>query len=144
MSIRHLRTLLAIAERGSFAAAARQVNLTESAVSMQMKALEQELGTVLFDRSSRPPALTDAARALLAEAEELVAGYERLTRRKGHDSPVEGLLRLGAVPSVITADANGMRRVVRTATGTVTTTAGMAMATTMTTVTVMVTAIIDA
>ena len=52
MSIRHLRTLLAIAERGSFAAAARDIHLTESAVSMQMKALEEELGLALFDRSS--------------------------------------------------------------------------------------------
>ena len=102
MSIRHLRTLLAIAERGSFAAAARDVHITESAVSMQMKALEAELGVPLFDRSTRPPRLTDAARALLPNAEELVAGYERLARRKSDDGPVEGHLRLGAVPSVIT------------------------------------------
>ncbi|HEU4379748.1 MAG TPA: LysR family transcriptional regulator [Hyphomicrobiaceae bacterium] len=102
MSIRHLRTLLAIAERGSFAAAARQVHLTESAVSMQMKALEAELGVCLFDRATRPPALTVAARALLPEAAELIAGYERLTRRETDAGPVQGHLRLGAVPSVIT------------------------------------------
>lgn len=102
MSIRHLRTLLAIAERGSFAAAARDIHLTESAVSMQMKALEEELGLALFDRSKRPPALTEAGRALLPEAKELVGGYERLARRKDEMQPVEGHLRLGAVPSVIT------------------------------------------
>lgn len=102
MSIRHLRTLLAIAERGSFAAAARDIHLTESAVSMQMKALEEELGLALFDRSKRPPALTDAARALLPEAAELVGGYARLARRKNEPPLVEGHLRLGAVPSVIT------------------------------------------
>ena len=102
MSIRHLRTLLAIAERGSFAAAAREVHLTELAVSMQMKALEAELGVSLFDRTTRPPALTDAARALLPEAAELIAGYERLARRESDDSLVQGHLRLGAVPSVIT------------------------------------------
>jgi DNA-binding transcriptional LysR family regulator len=102
MSIRHLRTLLAIAERGSFAAAARDIHLTESAVSMQMKALEEELGLALFDRSKRPPALTEAGRALLPEARALVGGYERLARRKDDMQPVEGQLRLGAVPSVIT------------------------------------------
>ncbi|KAB2914141.1 MAG: LysR family transcriptional regulator [Hyphomicrobiaceae bacterium] len=102
MSIRHLRTLLAIAERGSFAAAARDVHLTESAVSMQMKALEEELGVVLFDRTTRPPALTEAGRALIPEAEELVRGYERLVRPKDEDARVEGHLRLGAVPSIIT------------------------------------------
>jgi DNA-binding transcriptional LysR family regulator len=102
MSIRHLRTLLAIAERGSFAAAARDIHLTESAVSMQMKALEEELGLALFDRSKRPPVLTEAGRVLLPEAKELVGGYERLARRKDDMQPVEGHLRLGAVPSVIT------------------------------------------
>jgi DNA-binding transcriptional LysR family regulator len=102
MSIRHLRTLLAIAERGSFAAAARDIHLTESAVSMQMKALEEELGLALFDRSKRPPVLTEAGRALLPEAKELVGGYERLARRKDELQPVQGHLRLGAVPSVIT------------------------------------------
>src|SRR5262245_46498518 len=102
MSIRHLRTLLAIAARGSFAAAARDVHLTESAVSMQMKALEAELGVALFDRSTRPPRLTDAGRALLPDAEQLIIGYERLARRRGADAPMQGHLRLGAVPSVLT------------------------------------------
>jgi DNA-binding transcriptional LysR family regulator len=46
--------------------------------------------------------LTDAARALLPDAKELVGGYERLARRKHGTPPVEGHLRLGAVPSVIT------------------------------------------
>jgi DNA-binding transcriptional LysR family regulator len=102
MSIQNLRTLLAIAERGSFAAAARDVHLTESAVSMQVKALEAELGLVLFDRTRRPPVLTEAGRALLQDARELVRGYERLSRRKDDAEPVEGHLRLGAVPSVLT------------------------------------------
>lgn len=102
MSIRHLRTLLAIANRGSFAAAARDIHLTESAVSMQMKALEEELGFALFDRSKRPPALTERGRALLPDARVLVGGYERLTRRENETPTVEGHLRLGAVPSVIT------------------------------------------
>lgn len=108
MSIRHLRTLLAIADRGSFAAAAREVHLTESAVSMQMKALEDELGLALFDRTRRPPVLTEAARALLPEAERLVGGYDRLAKSRGEERPVEGNLRLGAVPSVITGILPGV------------------------------------
>jgi DNA-binding transcriptional LysR family regulator len=102
MSIRHLRTLLAIAEHGSFAAAARKVRLTQSAVSMQMRALEKELATPLFDRTTRPPVLTEAARALLADAEEVVRGYDRLVDARTARGSVEGNLRLGAVPSVIT------------------------------------------
>jgi DNA-binding transcriptional LysR family regulator len=102
MSIRHLRTLLAIAERGSFAAAARDVHLTESAVSMQMKALEMELGVPLFDRTKRPPVLTENAQGMLPEIKALVKNYERLSRRKDEVPPIKGQLRLGAVPSVIT------------------------------------------
>ena len=54
VSIRDLRTFLAIAESGSFAAASRSVRRTQSAVTVQMKALEDEFGIVLFDRARRP------------------------------------------------------------------------------------------
>lgn len=83
MSIRYLKTLLAIAEKGSFAAAARTVNLTQSAVSMQMKALEDDLGLSLFDRSRRPPVLTEAGKALVPRARQIVVSYENLGNFKG-------------------------------------------------------------
>ncbi len=101
MSIRDLRTLLAIAETGSFAAASRLVRRTQSAVTIQMKALEDQFGIVLFDRSRRPPTLTASGRAFLERAVEAVEAYDRL-RQVGTDAMVEGHLRLGVVPSVIT------------------------------------------
>lgn len=55
MDIKNLYTLIAIADRGSFAEAGVSLDLSLSAVSMQMRALEEELGTMLFDRSRRPP-----------------------------------------------------------------------------------------
>jgi len=61
MSLQSLRTLVAIADSGSFASAARALNLSPSAVSTQIKSLEAELKTELFDRSKRPPALNDSA-----------------------------------------------------------------------------------
>jgi DNA-binding transcriptional LysR family regulator len=58
MDTRQLKTLLAVAQHGGFAAAAHAVNLTASAVSQQIAALESELGATLFDRAYRPPTLT--------------------------------------------------------------------------------------
>jgi DNA-binding transcriptional LysR family regulator len=58
MDTRQLETLLAIEQHGGFAAAAQAVNLTASAVSQQISALEIEIGAQLFDRSRRPPTLT--------------------------------------------------------------------------------------
>jgi DNA-binding transcriptional LysR family regulator len=101
MSIRDLRTFLAIAEGGSFAAAARAVRRTQSAITVQMRSLEEELGLVLFDRSKRPPALSEAGRALIPRAAEVVRAYDRLFQEAGR-SAVEGHLRLGVVPGVIT------------------------------------------
>lgn len=101
MSIRDLKTFLAIAESGSFASAARVVHRTQSAVTAQMKALEEALGIQLFDRSKRPPLLTDAGRAFVPKTTEVVQAYEQLFQEAG-SSDVEGALRLGSVPTLIT------------------------------------------
>src|ERR1700679_2000457 len=101
MSIRDIRTFLAIAESGSFAAASRAVRRTQSAVTVQMRALEAEFGVVLFDRTRRPPALSPGGRAFLPRAIEAVEAYDRL-HQVSSDAVVEGHLRLGVVPSVIT------------------------------------------
>src|SRR5258707_14693791 len=75
VSIRDLRTFLAIAESGSFAAASRSVRRTQSAVTVQMKALEDEFGLVLFDRARRPPVLSPGGRAFLPRAIEAGEAY---------------------------------------------------------------------
>ena len=76
MDTRQLKTLLAIAESGSFSRAAGVVHLTVSAVSQQIQALEQEVGAQLFDRSSRPPRLTAAGLQMVEAARELVRAAE--------------------------------------------------------------------
>ena len=63
MDLKQLRSLVTIAETGSFAAAAQAVGLTQSAVSLHIKHLEQDLGVLLFDRDSRPPRLNARASA---------------------------------------------------------------------------------
>lgn len=76
MDTRQLKTLLAIAESGSFSKAADVVHLTVSAVSQQIQALEQEVGAQFFDRSSRPPRLTAAGQQMVEAARELVRTAE--------------------------------------------------------------------
>lgn len=72
MDTRQLKTLTAIARTGSFVKAADLVNLTASAVSQQIQALEAEIGASLFDRSSRPPTLTPAGLQMVSLAEEML------------------------------------------------------------------------
>jgi len=72
MDTRQLETLLAIVHHGGFTAAARALNITASAVSQQVVALEQELGTTLFDRSRRPPALTSKGAEMVRTARTML------------------------------------------------------------------------
>jgi DNA-binding transcriptional LysR family regulator len=63
-----LRILAAIADTGSFSAAARSLRRAQSVISYAMMHLETQLGVILFDRSGRAPKLTEAGRAVLADA----------------------------------------------------------------------------
>lgn len=102
MSIAMLRTLVAIHDLGSFSAAADAVNVTQAAVSQQMRALERQWSVELFNRSRRPPPLTASGRALAERAREVVVGYDALGPTV-FDSPVpRGEVRLGSVPTALT------------------------------------------
>lgn len=65
IELRHLRTLLALAETGSLSTAAERVHLTQSALSHQIKALENAFGVSLFQRKSTPLRLSAAGERLL-------------------------------------------------------------------------------
>lgn len=69
--------LLEVARLGSFNGAAKALDFTPSAVWQQMRALEQEAGTQLFERAPRGMRLTDAARVLVAHAEGALTGLDR-------------------------------------------------------------------
>jgi DNA-binding transcriptional LysR family regulator len=72
MELRQLRVFVAIAEEGTFTAASDRLMLVQSAVSATIRALERELGTPLFDRTTRRVALTDAGQVLLPEARAIL------------------------------------------------------------------------
>ena len=65
LTLDQLRTLVAVAEAGSFSAAGRHLRRVQSAVSQTVQALETTLGVPLFDRSPKSPVLTEAGKALL-------------------------------------------------------------------------------
>lgn len=100
MTIRELKTFLAVVETGSFVAAARTTYRTQSAVTAQIQALEERAGMKLFDRANRPPTLTSAGHNFLERASAIVAQYDGLFAIETHD--IQGQLKLGVVPSVIT------------------------------------------
>jgi DNA-binding transcriptional LysR family regulator len=102
MSIRRLRTLVAVAEEGTFAAAAESVFVSQAAVSMQMKALEQALGVTLFDRKRRPPVLNPVGLALVPRAREVIRAYDAMLRSVSDTQGLAGELTIGAVPTTMT------------------------------------------
>ena len=98
MDTRQLKTLVAIATHGTFTKAAEIVNLTPSAVSQQIQALEVELNIILFERSSRPPKLTSQGLQVLEMAQEMLR-LEDDTKANLRGDKLAGTLMLGSVRS---------------------------------------------
>jgi DNA-binding transcriptional LysR family regulator len=103
MDVKTLHTLIAIVDHRGFAAAGRAVGLSPSGVSLQIKALEEEFGLRLFDRTARPPRLTSEGELFVGRAREVVAQWERLTDRQSGGS-LTGVLDLGAVPTIVSGN----------------------------------------
>jgi DNA-binding transcriptional LysR family regulator len=78
ISLEQLEAFVHAAERGSFSAAARHLGKAQSAVSLLVSSLEDELGTLLFSRATRSPTPTEAGRRLLPEAKLLLDRREHL------------------------------------------------------------------
>ena len=101
MTIIQLEYLLAVANCGSFSQAAEHCFVTQPSLSMQIKALEEELGVVLLDRSKKPVIPTQAGEIVLAQARETITAYnyikEAVAEFKGETA---GKLRLGVIPTI--------------------------------------------
>ncbi|MBY4677943.1 LysR family transcriptional regulator [Marinobacterium arenosum] len=100
MSLRHLRTLVEVEQQGSFVAAADCLGLTQSAVSQQIRALEELLGVTLFDRSGRSPVLNSDGREACARARQLLQQYDNLSDGLGPAAGQRGSLAIGAIYTV--------------------------------------------
>ncbi|WP_339762730.1 LysR family transcriptional regulator, partial [uncultured Hoeflea sp.] len=89
-----LRSFVAIAETGSFTAAAARIYRTPSAVSMQIKRLEEQLGVAVFLRDARNVSLTHDGEVLLGYARRLIA-LNREAISRFVTSEVSGVVRIG-------------------------------------------------
>jgi DNA-binding transcriptional LysR family regulator len=98
MDTRQLAAFCAVVERKSFSQAAERLGVTQPAVSLQIRSLEQRLGRQLLDRSGRRVEPTEAGLRLYASAQRLLAAEESLLEdlAAGDEGVVSGTLELGA------------------------------------------------
>jgi DNA-binding transcriptional LysR family regulator len=97
--IRELKTLIAVAQEGTFAAAGGKIGLTQAAVSAQMQRLEAEFGFALFDREGRTARLNATGQQVLVQAQEVVRLYNNLSSTAA-DPAVNVRVNIGAIASV--------------------------------------------
>jgi len=83
IELRHLKTLVALRDTGSLVEAADRLYLTQSALSHQIKDLEDRLDCTLFIRKTRPPRFTSAGRRLLQLADEVIPMFRTVERDIG-------------------------------------------------------------
>ena len=102
MEIRQLKAFVAIAESGTFTAGALRVHVTQAAISMQIRQLENELGARVFVRAPRHVILTEAGEHLLQRARQILrehdAAVEEIAALAGAE---RGRLRVGSASAMV-------------------------------------------
>jgi len=102
MDVRYLQSFVTVVESGSYAQAARRLDLTPTAVAARVKALEQTLGLSLVKRAGRSVRPTDAGMRILDRARALLRDARDLAALASDDMPF-GELRLGVFVSAMTS-----------------------------------------
>lgn len=105
MEIRQLRAFVAIAEAGTFTAGAKRVHVTQAAISMQIRQLENELGARLFVRAPRRVVLTEAGEHLLHRARHILREHDAAQDEIAELAGAErGRLRIGSASAMVLTD----------------------------------------
>ena len=99
LSIIPLRTFVTIADAGSYTRAAEQLYLTQPALSLQIKRLEEQIGQALFKRKGRQTVVTDAGEVLLGYARQILSLNEEAVSRLSV-ADTEGKVRIGVLEEV--------------------------------------------
>ncbi|MTH95512.1 LysR family transcriptional regulator [Roseibium sp. RKSG952] len=100
LNLHHLRLFRAVARDGTLTGAANALNISQSAVSTQIKALEAALGHDLFERRGRNLVLSEAGRIALDHAEEIFRAAENLTATLQRAETKRRALRIGALATL--------------------------------------------
>ncbi|MHC4938897.1 MAG: LysR family transcriptional regulator [Planctomycetota bacterium] len=101
MEIRQLEYVVAVAEEKSFSRAAERLHLAQPSLSQQVKKLESELGTTLFDRLARGVVTTEAGERFVERARRILADLVDARRDAGETrDTVRGTLHVGAIPTI--------------------------------------------
>ena len=102
LTIKLLRTLVAVADHKTFSAAADAVHITHAAVSQQMRTLEADLGVTLFNRRTRTPELTPLGLRIVEKSKKLLSDYDNLVPSVLADGGLSGQLSFGALRTTLT------------------------------------------
>ncbi|MEL6932203.1 MAG: LysR family transcriptional regulator [Pseudomonadota bacterium] len=100
LNLHHLRLFRAVARDGTLTGAARALNISQSAVSTQIKSLEAALGHDLFERRGRNLVLSEAGRIAVDHADEIFRAAENLTATLKHTEAKRRVLRIGALATL--------------------------------------------
>lgn len=99
--LRELKTFVAVTQFGTFSATGQHIGLTQSAVSAQIRSLEEALNTQLFDRSGRTAQLNSAGHRILPMAEEILAIFTQMSQPEQLDE-YRGIIKIGAIATAQT------------------------------------------
>src|ERR1700761_1413390 len=100
LNLREIRAFIAVAEAGSFTRAALRLHLSQPALTVQIRRLEEAVGARLFDRNSRNVALTPAGRELLPLLEKSLRDMETVLRdARAMGEGTSGTIRTACLPT---------------------------------------------
>ena len=103
MEIRQVQSFVHVAKLGSFSRAAETKGYSQSAITVQIRLLEEELGTKLFDRMGKKVSLTPQGKRFLEHANRILYEMNRTIMAMNEDRELENPLHIGTIESLCTA-----------------------------------------
>ena len=103
MEIRQVQSFVHVARLGSFSRAAETMGYSQSAITVQIRLLEEELGTKLFDRMGKKVSLTPQGKRFLEHANRILYEMNRTIMAMNEDRELESPLHIGTIESLCTA-----------------------------------------